>query len=89
MEAAGTLNCYALFPRIGAHVPYLDCACGFRNIIYSAEPAPMTRLDSERCLRCGRTLACPECRHDLRQGFITEVDAILICEACGCWFLIW
>lgn len=86
---AEPLRCYGLFPNIGAHVPFVDCACGFRNVIYSPEPAPMTRLDSERCMACGGNLACPQCGKGLRQGRITEVDAILICEGCGLWFSIW
>ena len=88
-EASEVLNCYALFPGIGVHVPHVDCICGFRNIIYSPQPAPNTRLDSERCMDCGRTLACPRCGEELRPGAITNVDAILICEGCHLWFLIW
>ncbi len=83
------MNCYALFPQIGAHVPYVDCRCGFRNVIYSAEPMPMTRLDSAACMQCGRTLDCPKCGHELREGNETEVDAILVCPDCGFWFCIW
>ena len=88
-EAEPPLDCRSLFPQIGAHVPHLDCKCGFRNIIYSPEPAPDTRLDSARCMACGAVLACPRCRHELQEGYITDVDAILICPACGLWFIIW
>lgn len=84
--------CYDLYDRTGAPIDFIDCNhCGFRNIINCPYPAPKKRLSSVKCMKCAKRLNCPSCGRELREGLISERDAILFCSnnECGFWFNIW
>jgi len=81
------IRCYEFWPFVGGP-NHIDCTkCGLANIIGSSEPKPFTRLSSPNCMNCGERLTCPDCKHDLYQGMVTERDAILICDNKNCNFI--